>query len=253
MPETGGKKPAARKQYNDIAVMYDILAEGDDGMLWFRHNIEGILEKLPDGAKILDCSCGTGNHAIWLAKQDYEVHASDISEGMIETARKKAERAGVQITFFQSSWTELLEKSDERFDLVIIPGNSLSHLENLSMADDVFNTINKVLRPGGVLFFDIRNWEKTYEENSLETQEFSVSATDGNFEVIYSYEMPSWNETGKMHVDIRPEGTTEYERYSFDFLPVSYHQLRDAAIKAGFKKVERGYFPGKDYYHLIIS
>ena len=242
-----------RKQYDDISNLYDILSEGDDGMIWFRHNLEDLLKKLPGNANILDCSCGTGNHAIWFAKQGFNVFASDLSEGMLEAAREKASSERLEINFFRSSWTELPETTNELFDLIVVPGNSLSHLERLAMAEEVFSAIRKVLKPGGQLFFDIRNWEKTYEDNSLQTQEFTVEGKDGNIDVIYSYDMPSWNETGHMHVDIRQEEEADYKRYSFDFFPVSFQQLHDAAMKAGFKNVDRGFFPGKEYYYLIIS
>lgn len=234
-----------RKQYNDIATLYDILSEGDDGMIWFRQSLEKVLKKIPEHASVLDCSCGTGNHAIWLAKQDYRVFASDLSEGMLEAAKEKAIQENLDISFFRSSWTELPETTNVQFDLVVSPGNSLSHLEDPSMAVEVFSSIRKILKPDGYFFFDIRNWEKTYEEKSLETQEFTAKGENGNFEVVYSYDIPVWNETGQMHVDIRNEGEDKYKRFSFDFLPVSYQQLHEAASYAGFENVERGYFPGR--------
>jgi len=253
MPEASSQKPLVRQQYNDIAALYDMLAEGDDGMIWFRHNLEGILKKLPGDAKVLDCSCGTGDQAIWLAQQGFEVYASDISDGMLEIAVQKAVKADVEITFFRSSWTALPEKTHETFNLIVAPGNSLSHLENISVIDDIFNSVRKVLKPTGYFFFDIRNWEKTLEEDNLELQEFNVAGQDGISNVIYSYDMPAMNETGHMHVDIRAENEEEYKRYSFDFMPVAYQQFHDAALRAGFENVKRGYFPGKEYYYMILS
>ena len=242
-----------REQYNDIAALYDMLAEGDDGMIWFRHNLQGILRKLPEDAKVLDCSCGTGNQAIWLAQQGFEVHASDISDSMLAIAMEKADKAGVDITFFRSSWTALQDKTHETFNLIVSPGNSLSHMENISVIDDVFRSVKSVLKPSGYFFFDIRNWEKTLEEDILEPQEFNVSGNNGIYNVIYSYDIPDMNETGRMYVDVRPEKEKEFKRYSFDFMPVSYRQFHDAAIRAGFKNAKRRYFPGKDYYCMILS
>jgi len=240
-----------RQQYNDIASLYDMLAEGDDGMIWFRQNLKETLQGLQSGARVLDCSCGTGNHAIWLAKQGFKVHASDISEGMLETAKIKAEKEGVDIHFFRSSWTDLHSHTKHKYELVIAPGNSLSHLLDLSMMDDIFSSIRKILEPGASFFFDIRNWGKTYEESSLETQDFKAKGGDGLYEVRYSYKMPSWNEIGQMHVDIRPDGTEKYKRYSFNFLPVGYQQIVESASRAGFTEIERGFFPGEDYYFIL--
>jgi ubiquinone/menaquinone biosynthesis C-methylase UbiE len=242
-----------RKQYNDIAFIYDLLAEGDDGLIWFRHNLEPTLNKLPKGALVLDCSCGTGNHAIWLAEQGFDVHASDISDGMLEAAKEKAAKEGLSINFFQCSWEELPEKSICDFDLIVCPGNSLSHLPDLNMLDQIFPAFKKVLKPGGKFFFDIRNWEKTYAENALEDQQFQVEGKDGNYDVWYRYDMPEWNQCGQMHVDISPAGEENYQRFSFDFLPVGYPQLKEAAMRAGFEKIERGFFPNEDYYFVLAE
>lgn len=242
-----------RNQYNDIAALYDMLAEGDDGMIWFRQNLERILQGLQAGATVLDCSCGTGNHAIWLKKQGFEVHASDISEGMLDTAKAKALKQGLDIQFFRSSWTDLHTRKDTKYELVVAPGNSLSHLNSLSMLDDMFSSVHRILKPGAAFFFDLRNWEKTYKENVLETQNFQVKGDMGIYEARYSYDMPSWNKIGQMHVDIRPEGAEKYQRYSFDFMPVGYQQLHESALRAGFEQIERGFYPGEDYYFIIAK
>lgn len=242
-----------RNQYNNIASFYDMLSDGDDGVIWFRHNLESSLKALPKKARVLDCSCGTGDHAIWLAKQGFEVHASDISDGMLDAAKDKATGIKQHIHFFQSSWETLPEKTDICFDLVISPGNSFSHLSSLEQLYDAFTAFKKILKSGGFFFFDIRNWEKTFAENTLEDQEFQAEGKDGFYDVRYSYDIPVFNETGQMHVDISPAGEGNFQRYSFDFTPISYRQFHDAAIKAGFASVERGFFPNEDYYFVVCG
>jgi SAM-dependent methyltransferase len=243
--------PPVREQYEKIAFIYDLLADGDDGMIWFKHHIEELLSKIPAHASVLDCACGTGNHAIWLAKQGYRVSASDISPAMIAEARKKSRREGMDIKFFQSSWEELPLKSDQRFDLVVCPGNSLSHLHDLAMLERSFVAFRQILKAGAPFFFDIRNWEKTYEENSLVAQEFRVESSNGIIEVKYRYDIRGWNEKGQMFVDLRKPGEKEYKTYTFDFLPVSFKKYHETFIKAGFEHTERGFFPGKDYYYVV--
>ena len=242
-----------RQQYNDIAYFYDLLAEGDDGVIWIRHYLEASLKELPNNARILDCSCGTGNHAIWLAKQGFEVHAADISDDMLEIAKDKAAKEGLSIRFAQSSWEELPQKAGVSYDLVVCPGNSLSHLSGIAMLDAAFLAFRKILKPGGTFFFDIRNWEKTYAENTLQDQQFRVEGKDGDYDVWYRYDMPEWNQTGQMHVDISPAGEENYKRFSFNFMPAGYQQFYDAFIKAGFKNIQRDYFPNKDYYFVLAK
>jgi SAM-dependent methyltransferase len=67
------------------------------------------LLELPRGAKILDVGCGTGRHAVELAKAGYGVTGIDISAGMLAEARAAAERAEVEL--------ELIEADATSFDL----------------------------------------------------------------------------------------------------------------------------------------
>lgn len=49
--------------------------------------------------RILDIACGTGRHAIELAKRGYRVTGFDLSEGQLRLAREKAAAAGVGVEF----------------------------------------------------------------------------------------------------------------------------------------------------------
>lgn len=44
------------------------------------------------GHRVLELNCGTGEDAVYLGQQGVQVLATDLSEGMVETARRKVER-----------------------------------------------------------------------------------------------------------------------------------------------------------------
>lgn len=56
--------------------------------------------------RILDIGCGTGRHAIELAKRGYPVTGFDLSEGQLRAARQKAADAGVKVEFERRDATE---------------------------------------------------------------------------------------------------------------------------------------------------
>jgi SAM-dependent methyltransferase len=66
---------------------------------------------------VLDLGCGTGGHAIILAKRGYAVTGVDRSEDMLTIAREKAVKAGVKIDYVRGDITRL--KLNRRFDAVI--------------------------------------------------------------------------------------------------------------------------------------
>jgi len=68
--------------------------------------------------KILDIGCGTGRHAIELAKRGYNIKGVDLSESMLKKARTKAEEQKIKIIFEKHDARKLPYKSE--FDLVIM-------------------------------------------------------------------------------------------------------------------------------------
>jgi tellurite methyltransferase len=108
---------------------------------------EYILPAFPHGGRALDLAGGAGRHAIWLAKQGWEVTLIDISEKGIELARQNAGPLASHIHFvvddltqFKASQTHL----EVGFDLVM----AFFYLERR-----IFSEIVSVLRPGGLLVY----------------------------------------------------------------------------------------------------
>jgi SAM-dependent methyltransferase len=241
---------SVKRQYDEIADIYDLLSEGDDGALYFRMYAEKFLKQLKKHSCVLDCSCGTGDHAIWLARQHFRTYASDLSKAMLQKAIDKARNAGQDIQFFASSWKNLHLKAPVQFPLIFSPGNSFSHLESISMLDESMNGIKLCLEDDGIFAFDIRNWEKTFSDSNLVPQEFEAGKRGNKYRVKYSWDIRGWNTTCKMLVETLRINTSEYRKYEFDFFPIGYDQLKESMQKAGFNKVDRKYYPDDNYYFV---
>ncbi len=109
------------------------------------------LAKVKPGDKVLDVGCGTGS--LTLTAQPYagpggKVYGIDASPEMIEVAKKKASRSGMQVVF-DVGLIEKLAFPDDTFDVVI------SRLAIHHLPDDLkhrgFAEILRVLKPGGHL------------------------------------------------------------------------------------------------------
>jgi SAM-dependent methyltransferase len=101
---------------------------------------------------ILDLGCGTGGHALILAKRGYKVTGVDRSDPMLAIAKKKANKAGFKIDFIQGDLTSL--KLDRKFDAVISMFAVMSYLIANSDLAAVCKLAKDSLKNGGLFLFD---------------------------------------------------------------------------------------------------
>ena len=106
--------------------------------------------------RILDIGCGTGRHAIELAKRGYDVVGVDLSGCQIEKARENAASAGVSVVFRQADARDL--QFDDEFDLAIMlceGGFSLMETDEMNYA--ILQGAARSLKPGGKFIFTCLN------------------------------------------------------------------------------------------------
>ncbi|QUH23271.1 methyltransferase domain-containing protein [Methanobacterium alkalithermotolerans] len=106
--------------------------------------------------KILDIGCGTGRHAIELAKRGYNVTGVDLSENMLNRARKNASEAGVEIDFISADARNL--SFQDEFDLVImICEGAFPLMETDEMNFQILENAARALKTPGKLIFTTLN------------------------------------------------------------------------------------------------
>lgn len=119
------------------------------------------LSYLTPGDHILEINAGTGIDATYFARLGFRVHATDLSDGMLQQLEKKIslQKLNGQITLQRISYTRLEEIAGE-FDYVFSNFGGLNCIPDLS---PVANNIPKILRPGGrvtlVIMPPICPWE----------------------------------------------------------------------------------------------
>jgi SAM-dependent methyltransferase len=92
-----------------------------DDVVQKAHLEREIASRLGGVRTILDAGAGTGRFSIPLARQGFHVTHLDISQGMIDTARRLAQDAGVldRMRFERARVGDLTQYEDGAFDLVI--------------------------------------------------------------------------------------------------------------------------------------
>jgi SAM-dependent methyltransferase len=99
-----------------------------------------------NGAAVLDVGCGVGGADLVLAGMGAEVTGIDVEVGLIDRARVRAERAGVEIAY-RTVVPGALPFVDSSFDHVFTHAAIIHVPDKLAM----FAEIHRVLRPGGWL------------------------------------------------------------------------------------------------------
>ena len=96
--------------------------------------------------KILDAGCGFGFYSIYCAQQGAIVHAVDISETMIELAKREAKEADVEIEFKVQDITNLTGFLTNTFDIVISANAACFEVSKF------LREASRVLKPKGILY-----------------------------------------------------------------------------------------------------
>ena len=161
-----------KKDFDHIAKDYDTdftFSEIGKGQ---RNSVYKFLHKLPNKLKILELNCGTGEDAIWLAKQNNQVLATDISLEMIAVAKQKAIEID-NLKFKQLDINNLdfrliddrRKTKNSKFDIIFSNFGGLNCL-NPSEIKKFFKNASKISNKSGKLILVImpKNtlWERLY-------------------------------------------------------------------------------------------
>ncbi len=107
---------------------------------------------------IFDCAAGTGKMLLPMARLGYTCTGSDINQNMIRKAKANFAKENLIAQFVITDYKELSRNIKRDFDCVMCTGNSLAHSKNEELAN-VVKQMDSLLRPGGTLYLDSRNWD----------------------------------------------------------------------------------------------
>jgi SAM-dependent methyltransferase len=144
--------------YDAFSANYDRFVDWQARLAYEMPFLERLLSQ--DGVcRVLDTACGTGHHAVALARRGWEAVGADLSAEMIALARQNGARAGVAVPFVVAGFGQLADRVGGSFDALLCLGNSLPHVLTSQELRATLADFAAVLRPGGLLFIQNRNFD----------------------------------------------------------------------------------------------
>ena len=155
------------ERYDQWAKDYDADLEQDFGYQGPQRTAEFFTRYVPKTARILDAGAGTGLMGEILGKLGYhDLVAMDLSQGMLEEARKK----NVYREFHQMVMGEPLDFTTDYFDAVISTGVlTVGHAPASSLDELV-----RITKPGGHIVFTLR--PDVYEDSGFKEKQTALES-----------------------------------------------------------------------------
>lgn len=197
-------------------------------------------QNIPQGTRVLDVACGTGNLTIPLARRGAVATGVDIAPNLVAQARERAAAEGVSATFDEGD-AENLPYADASFEAVLTMFGAMF----APRPDLVAEEMARVLRPGGLLA--MANWNaEGFTGKMFKTQAKHVPPPAGivspllwgNEEVVRERLDPYFNEIECKIIPIDfdiaadPAGAVQFFRTYFGPTIMAFNRLDAAGQKA---------------------
>jgi SAM-dependent methyltransferase len=154
-----------RPLYHDFAWAYDLLVT--DPVEPFVDVVVNAItgHGVEPGSRVLDAGCGTGRYSVELARRGFQVVGVDVSPELVAVGERRAAElaesaeGGATRPAFAVADLRQLDASIP-YDAVLCRG-VLNDVRTDDEREQVLQRIAGVLRPGGVLVLDVRDWKST--------------------------------------------------------------------------------------------
>lgn len=139
--------------FGDIAPHYDDLMSGVPYRMWVGYYLLLLAQQDVQPKRVLDVCCGTGTLCEMLTREGLVMTGFDMSERMIQEARRKARQRRMRIRY------EVADARDfdlrARFDAAYSFFDSLNYITDLDGFRAAVAAVGRHLEPGGSFVFDL--------------------------------------------------------------------------------------------------
>jgi SAM-dependent methyltransferase len=182
--------------------------------------VAAVREMLGDrpGDRVLDVGCGWGRHSVELARSGFAVTGLDLSEYLLDEARRRAAAAGVEPTFVRADMREIPFAG--HFDAAISLFSSLGYFDSDDEDVAILRGMRRAVVPGGLFILDAMHRDAIArdftERDWWEAPDGTTVFAERDFDVVagVSHEVLRWRApdgaTGEKAFSIRVRSVTEW-------------------------------------------
>lgn len=179
---------SSESQYTSLASVYDAIYHWKDYAAEAAR-LREILHAagIPDGSRVLEASCGTGEH-LRLLRERFQMEGFDLHEEMLAQARPKL--PGLRL--WQADMRDF--EVDQPFDALLSLFSSIGYLRDEAALRQAAARFAAALRPGGLLvvepWFVAENWDtgrpslQTYSSPDLYLARATVAEREGDLAIM---------------------------------------------------------------------
>ncbi|MCI8400119.1 MAG: class I SAM-dependent methyltransferase [Oscillibacter sp.] len=220
-------------RYTALATSYDgLMADGD-----YARRAAFLAQELHKSTipvhTVLDLACGTGTIACLLAREGFQVTATDLSVDMLAQAAKKAEDLENPPLFVHQAMNRL--RLSWPVDGVVCTLDALNYITRERDLAEIFERVRKWLKPGGRFLFDLNT---PYKLRRMDGQIYS-DETENTF-CIWRTFFSGKTEICTYQVDLfQQQANGLWRRGAEEHRERAWQEetIRDLLEKAGFKHV----------------
>lgn len=217
--------------YESISAYYDDIFTASAEAVRFLDKRSGHL------GRILDIACGTGSHALELARLGHRVTGVDLDGAMIARAREKSGELNVEFSVGDMLRLEELFSRAGCFNLAYCIGNSLVHLKSEDQVCRVLKSIHRLLATGGRFVVQIVNYDRILHYHVVELPTISPEAKNIVFKRTYEYGPESRKVAFKTELITVERGEEKKTLNSIPLIILKSGTLKELVARAGFQDI----------------
>jgi glycine/sarcosine N-methyltransferase len=161
--------------------MFDVMTDWEARLAGEGPFLREVLGEV-GAVRVLDAACGSGGHALALARWGYDVAGADASPAMVALAKEKVRQAALDVPFAVSELASLgavfgiealagppptaspagVSTRARAYDAVLCLGNSLPHLLTQGDLVEALGGMAAMLRPGGLFVTQNLNYDQRW-------------------------------------------------------------------------------------------